>query len=217
MSKKSFAGAAALLCAPLAVILAVSIIPTLSDKAADQVTAVHRHRDAMLAGMTLQTVTLVLLVAGTIWLAFSLYRHAPRWGFTGGVLGVAGALIVLFIDSVHAGAIAAALNFEPAQATLIVDRILSSRVVAIFEPLQVLQDLGLVLLAVAAAKSGVSRWAAAALAAGAVAEGAGFAGGSRPLVGIAFAVMFAGLLPIVLNLAGSRSPQPARAAQPVAA
>lgn len=217
MSKKNFAGAAALLCAPLAVIAAVSIIPTLSDEAADQVAAVHRHRGAMIAGMTLQTATLVLFVAGTIWLALALYRRAPRWAFAGGLLGVAGALIVLFIDSVHAGAIAAALNVGPGQATKTVAGILTSRAVSIFEPLQVLQDLGLVLLAVAASKSGASRWAAAALAAGAVAEGAGFAAGSRPVVGIAFAVMLAGLVPIVVHVAGGHSRQPALAAQPVTA
>jgi hypothetical protein len=217
MFNRGLAGAGALLAGPLVVIAAVIALPTLSDKAATQVAAVDHHRNAMLAGMTLQTIAIALFIGGTVWLAMTLSRHAPRLAYVGGVLAVLGALIVLFVDSMHAGAIAAALGVDPAHATATVDRVLSSRTLTIFEPLQVLQDLGLVVLAVAAAKAGVPRWAAAAIAVGAVAEGAGFGAGSRPLVGAAFAVMLVGLIPAVTVLTGARRTRPHSSVQPAAA
>jgi hypothetical protein len=54
-------------------------------------------------------------------------------------------------------------------------------------------DLGLALLGFGAVKAGASRWTAAAIAAGAFGEAAGFATGNKPLLLISFAVLLAGL------------------------
>lgn len=200
MSKLSLAGVAALITAPLTIIVGAAVIPTLSDDAGNQVAALAHHRGTMLTGITLQTITVALMIGGTIWLAFALASRAPRLASIGGVLAVAGALIVLFVDSVHAAAIAAAIGVEPNQATATIHRITSSAAVSALEPLQMLQDLGLVLLGIAAAKAGAPRWAAAAIVVGALGESAGFAAGSRPLVIAAFAVLLAGLVPTVRTL-----------------
>lgn len=217
MPKRAFAGPAALLAGPLTIIACALVIPTLSDKAADQVAALDHHRTAMLTGLSLQLVTIALLVAGAIWLAFTVSSHAPRLAFAGGSLAVGGGLIVLFIDAIHVGAASAALGLGVGQATGVVDRILSSRVVTVFEPLQMLQDIGFVVLAAAVVKAGVPKWAATAVAAGAIAESLGFAAGLRGLVAIAFAVMFAGLVPTVTRLTGARPMRSAAAISPAAA
>ena len=214
MSNRRLAGAGALLAGPLAIIAAVIVLPTLSDRAGDQVAALTQHRDAMLAGMTLQILTIVLFIGGTVWLALALSRQVPRLAYAGGVLAVAGGLVVMFVDSMHAGAVAAVLGVDPAHATPIVARVLSSRVLTVFEPLQMIQDVGMVVLAVAAGRAGVPRWAAAAFAIGALAESAGFGVGSRPLVGVAFAVMLVGLIPIVATLTGARAARTASAVEP---
>lgn len=217
MSNRSLTGAAALLAAPLAIIAAALIIPTLSDEATDQVAALDHHRTAMLTGMTLQMVTVVLFIAGAVWLALTVGRHAPRLAYAGGVLAVGGGLLVLFVDAMHVAVAAATLHLGAGQATLVADRILSSRVVTIVEPLQMLQDLGFVLLATAVAKAGAPKWAATAIAIGAVGEAAGFGAESRAVVAVAFAVMLAGLVPAVRTLTGGRTVRRAPAVQPAAA
>ena len=135
MSNRKLAGALALLVGPLAVIAAVIVLPTLSDKAADQVAALDHHHSAMIAGTALQTVTVALFVAGSVWLALALSPLAARLAFAGGVLAVAGALVVLFVDSLHTGAIAATSGLHGSQATQIYDRVLSSRMLTVAEPL----------------------------------------------------------------------------------
>ena len=69
MSKPTLAGVSALLAAPLFVLVGVAVLPTVSDDAAAQVAALTDHRGAMIAGLTLQTVALALLIAGVVWLA----------------------------------------------------------------------------------------------------------------------------------------------------
>src|SRR5258708_2461796 len=68
-------------------------------------------------------------------------------------------------------------------------------------------DIGLALLGLAAVKAGAPRWAGAAIAIGAFAEGAGFATGTKALVIIAFAVLFLGLLQAVRTLTASPAPR----------
>ncbi len=204
MSRLSLAGAAALLAGPLTMIVGGAVIPTLSDDTGKQIAALAGNRQAMLTGMTLQTITIVLMIAGTIWLALALAPRAPKLASIGGVLAVLGGLIVLFVDSVHAGAAAAVLGVDPAQGTAIFHRITSSAAVSAFEPLQVVQDVGLVLLAIATTKAGAPRRAAAAIVLGTIGESAGFGTGSRPLVIAAFAVLLAGLVPAVRALVAAR-------------
>ena len=101
--KGTIAGALALLAAPIVVSVSVLTRPTLSKDAARQVAALTGHRSAMITGMALDMIALVLLIAGTVWLALALAPRAPRLAMAGGVLGVFGSLVVLFENSVAAG------------------------------------------------------------------------------------------------------------------
>ncbi len=207
-TKSTIAGAAALLAAPVVVIAAVLIQPTLSGDASTQVTALTSHRQAMITGMTLSIIALVLLIAGTLWLALALAPRAPRLAVAGAVLGVFGALAVLFQNSVAAATPAIASGLGHAQATAMLERVHSGAIAAV-EPLALLGNIGIALLGIAALTAGAPRWAAAAIAAGALGEGAGFATSTKALVVISFAVLFAGFLPAVRTLRTATRPHPA--------
>jgi hypothetical protein len=58
-------------------------------------------------------------------------------------------------------------------------------------------------------RAGAPRWAAAAIVIGALGEGAGFATGTRALVIVSFALLFAGLLQAVRTLVTRAAPQAA--------
>ena len=208
LSKSTFAGAAALLAAPIVVIAGTLAQPTLSDDAATQVAALTVHRGPMIAGMTLRTTGLILLIAGTVWLALTLAPRAPRLAMAGGVLGVLGSLVVLFENGVGAAAPAIVDTLDRAQATAVLDHINTGAISAL-DPLSILGDIGIALLGIAVARAGAPRWAAAAIVIGAVGEGAGFATGTKALVIISFALLFAGLLQAVRTLVTRAAPQPA--------
>jgi hypothetical protein len=216
LSKSTFAGAAALLAAPIVVIAGTLAQPTLSDDAATQVAALTVHRVPMIAGMTLRTIGLILLIAGTVWLALTLAPRAPRLAMAGGVLGVLGSLVVLFESGVGAAAPAIVDTLDRAQATAVLDHINSGPISAL-DPLSILGDIGVALLGIAVARAGASRWAAAAIVIGALGEGAGFATGTKALVIISFALLFAGLLQAVRTLVTRAAPQPTAEAAPQAA
>ena len=208
LSKCTFAGAAALLAAPIVVIAGTLAQPTLSDDAATQVAALTVHRGPMIAGMTLRTIGLILLIAGTVWLALTLAPRAPRLAMAGGVLGVLGSLVVLFESGVGAAAPAIVDTLDRAQATAVLDHINSGPISAL-DPLSILGDIGVALLGIAVARAGAPRWAAAAIVIGALGEGAGFATGTKALVIISFALLFIGLLQAVRTLVTRAAPQPA--------
>ena len=214
--KSTNAGALALLAAPIVVIAAVLIQPTLSGDASAQVTALASHHQAMITGMTLSIIALVLLIAGTLWLALALAPRAPRLAIAGAVLGVFGALVVLFENSVDAAAPAIASGLGHAQATAMLERVHSGAIAAV-EPLALLGDIGVALLGIAALKAGAPRWAAAAIAVGALGEGAGFATSTKALVITSFAILFAGLLPAVRTLRTPSRPHPAAEPAPATA
>lgn len=216
MSKRTIAGAVALLAAPIIVIAATLAQPTLSDDAARQVAALTGHRGAMITSMALNSIAVVLLIAGIIWLALALAPRAPRLALAGGVLGVFGLLVVLFENGVAAAFPAIAGALDPIQAAFVLDRIHSGAITAL-GPLSIVGDIGLALLGLAAVKAGAPRWAGAAIAIGALAEGAGFATGTKALVIIAFAVLFLGLLQAVRTLAASPAPRLAGAGAKAAA
>jgi hypothetical protein len=216
LSKSTFAGAAALLAAPIVVIAGTLAQPTLSDDPATQVAALTVHRGPMIAGMTLRTTGLILLIAGTVWLALTLAPRAPRLAMAGGVLGVLGSLVVLFENGVGAAAPAIVDTLDRAQATAVLDHINTGAISAL-DPLSILGDIGVALLGIAVARAGAPRWAAAAIVIGAVGEGAGFATGTKALVIISFALLFAGLLQAVRTLVTRAAPQPAAEAAPQAA
>jgi hypothetical protein len=216
MSARTIAGAVALLAAPVIVIAGTLTQPTLSGDAATQVAALTDHRGAMITGMALSLIAVALLIAGIIWLALALAPRAPRLALTGGVLGVFGLLVVLFENSVAAAGPGIVGALDRAQAAAVLNHVHSGAISAL-EPLSVVGDVGLVLLGIAAVTAGAPRWAGAAIVAGALAEGAGFATGTRAVVIIAFAVLFLGLLPAVRTLAASPRPRLAAAAAKAAA
>lgn len=207
-SKSTLAGAAALLAAPIVVIAGTVAQPTLSDDAATQVAALTVHRGPMVAGMTLRTAGLVLLIAGTVWLALTIAPRAPRLAMAGGVLGVFGSLVVLFESGVGAAAPAIVDTLDRAQATAVLDRINTGAISAL-DPLSILGDIGVALLGIAVLKAGAPRWAAALIVVGALGEGAGFATGTKALVIISFALLFAGLLQAVRTVVTRAAPHPA--------
>ena len=199
MYPKSIAGATALLAAPSIVIAGALAQPTLSGDADKQVGALTSHRGAMIVGMTLSMIAAVLLIAGTVWLAHTLARSAPRLAMAGGVLGVLGLLVVLFQSGVDAAAPAIVGTLDRAQATDVLNHIHSGALSAL-EPLSILGNVGFALLGIAVVKAGASRWAAALIVVGALGYGPGFATGTKQLVIISFALLFAGLLQAVRTL-----------------
>lgn len=213
MSKRTIAGAVALLAAPIIVIAGTLVQPTLSDDATRQVTALTDHRGAMITAMALSSIAVVLLIAGIIWLALALAPRTPRQAMAGGVLGVFGLLVVLFENGVTATFPAIVTNLDRIQATLVLHSIHSGAGLATLEPLSIIGDIGLALLGLAAVQAGAPRWAGAAVIAGALAEGAGFATGTKALVITAFAVLFLGLLQAVRTLVGSPGPRMAAAGE----
>jgi hypothetical protein len=209
LSKSSFAGAAALILAPLVVIPAVLVRPTLSDDAANQVAALTDHRQAMIIGNALTSIALVLLIAGIVWLALVLAPRAPSLAIAGGVLAVLGSLVVVFMSGVEAAAPAIVDRLDPARATATLERIQSSATVSGLGPTELLGNIGIALLGIAVIKAGAKRWAAAAIAIGALCEGAGFATHSKALVIGGFAILFVGLVQAVPSLVASPGQQTA--------
>jgi len=212
VSKRTFAGSFALLAAPIIVIAATLAQPTLSDDAARQVAALTDHRGAMITALALNSIAVALLIAGVIWLALALTPRAPRLALAGGVLGVFGLLAVLFDNGVAASFPPIVGGLDRIQATFVLDRIHSAAAITALGPLSITGDIGLALLGIAAVKAGAPRWAGAAIVAGALGQGAGFATGTKALVITAFAVLFLGLLQAVRTLAASPGPRLAAAA-----
>lgn len=215
--RRALTGAIALLAAPAVAIAATLVQPTLSDEAPDRVAALTAHRGAAIAGLTLNTIAAVLLVGGVIWLALVLAARTPGLAMAGGILGVFGALLVVFENGVAASAPAVVAGLDPAAATATLQRVASSTAVSGLEPLSLLGDVGLAALGVGVAALGAPRWAAAAIAVGALGEGAGFATGTKGLVIAAFALMLAGLVPAVRIGLARRSPRHAGQGLPVGA
>jgi len=205
MSKTSVAGATSLVAAAPLVIFGTLISPTVSDEATDQVNALAAHRGAVIAGMTLSAVALVLLIAGTVWLALVTAPRSPKLAVTGGILGVFGSLVVMFENSMHAAVPSIVRGLSSTQAVAIVDRVGSSTAAAGLEPLSILGDIGLLLLGIAAVRAGLPRWAAAVFGIGALTEGAGFATSTKPLVVLGFALVFVGAAMVVRNAQRQRT------------
>jgi hypothetical protein len=209
LSKSRFAGAGALLLAPIVVIVGNLARPTLSDDAASQVAALTDHRGAMIAGIALSAIGVVLLTAGIVWLALALAPRAPTLAIAGGVLGGLGSLLVVFTTGVDATAPAIVQGLDPAQATATLHRIQSSAATSGLGPIKLLGDIGVALLGIAVIKAGAPRWAAAAIAIGAIGEGAGFATHTKAVVIVAFAIMFVGLAEAVRTLVAAPRDRPA--------
>jgi hypothetical protein len=212
MSRLAYAGAASFLAAPILAAAGVLASTTMSDDAPTQVAALTDHRGAMIGGAVLQNLGIILFLAGMIWLATAVAPHARGLAAAGGILGVAGSLVILFEDGLSATLPGVVSALDPAQAATVVHQIHSS-LVAGLEPLAILQPVGCLLLALAALRAGVPRWAAGLFVVGGFVDTIGFAAASKPLTVVGFTLLLAGLLPLVRSLTG-RKPAVAAAAQP---
>jgi hypothetical protein len=94
---------------------------------------------------------------------------------------------------------------------------ISTGAISALGPVSIAGDIGLALLGIAAVKAGAPRWAAALIVIGALGYGPGFATGTKALVIISFALLFAGLLQAVRTLVTRPEPQPAVQAAEAAA
>jgi hypothetical protein len=192
MSSYSRAGAACLVLAPLVGLVSMLVASTVSGKAADLATAFVEHPSATQAGLALNAVAASLLVGGLVWFAWITHRRAPRLAIIGGVLGVLGMLAVLFDDAVHVTGSIMVEGMTTADAKAALDPLTSGGVFAV-GPLSELGDIGMILLAIAALRLGLAWWAGAVLCAGVIAEGLGFATGSRYLAAAGFALPASGV------------------------
>lgn len=208
MSTSARAGAAALVVGPLLGLAGYVVVPTVSDDASDVVPALTDHHGAMIAGLTLQTLGIALLVGGLVWLAIRLTPSAPKLAPLAGALGVTGALFVVFENGVSAALPSLVSGLAPSQASTAVHQVTTSTVTSL-EPLGVLFALGVAMLGFAAVRAGVPKWVAPVLTAGALVQTVGFASAARPLVIIGFAAL------IVLFTLIARSLQDDALRQPV--
>ena len=215
MSKSHRAGATALLAGPLLALVINAVLPTLSDDATAVVGSLHSHHGTMVLGLSLEPLSIALMIAGAVWLAAVLRTRAPRLATAGGIIGVAGGLVVLFEDGVHAVAPAVADTLGAGTAAKVLDNIHSSAVARV-EPLALLLALGLTLLAAAAVKAGAPGWLAFAVGVCAFGQGIGEATGIRVLLLATFAGLFLSLAAIVRTLSSDPVTAPTRQAVPVA-
>jgi len=213
MSSRSRIGAACLVLGPLLGLVSMFIVRSVSHKAADQAAAFTAHPAASQLGLGVGVLAVVLLAGGLVWLAWTTHESSSGLAFAGGVLGVLGIFSVVADDLVHLSGALVANGHSVTQATALIAPLYSGGVVAV-GPLSLLNDLGMILLAVAAMRSGVPRWAVVMICIGVLAEGAGFGIGTRYLAAVGFALIFVGFAAVVrTTLAGSPAAEPELAAQ----
>lgn len=209
MSALSRAGATCLVLAPLAGLVSVVVTKTVSGKATEQATAYLEHPGATHLGFAINAIAATLLVGGIVWFAWIAYERSPRLAVAGGVLGVLGMLAVLFDDAVHVAGSLVVGGMSTDAATTALHPLTSGGVFAV-GPLSELGDVGIILLAIAAVRRGLPRWAAVVLCVGVIGEGAGFGAGSRYLAAAGFALTAIGLAMVVRTvLANAPAPRAA--------
>lgn len=214
MSSRSRAGAACLVLGPLLGFVSMLIVRTLSHSAADLATAFTAHPAASQLGIGLGAAAAVLLAGGLVWLAQTTYHASPRLAVAGGVLGVLGIFSVVFDDAVRLSGALLVDGLGATQAADVLGRLTSGGVVAV-GPLSLLNDLGMILLAVAALRTGVPRWVVAVICIGVLVEGAGFAAGTRYVAAIGFVLVLAGFATVVrTTMAGRPESAPEIVTQP---
>ncbi|HET7385354.1 MAG TPA: hypothetical protein VFJ19_01670 [Nocardioidaceae bacterium] len=168
---------------------AISLIigHTISSDPATMAAAIADHPTATVVGLAFNLLGAALLVGGLSWWAWTSYGRSPKLATIGGVLGVFGVLAIVFDDAID---MAAALMGASSGA---IGGITTASGIA--GPLSVLNDVGMILLAVASLKLGVSRAVMSTAIVGTVLEAAGFATATRYLA-------FAGLVVLLAGLAG---------------
>jgi hypothetical protein len=123
--------------------------------------------------------------------------------------------VILFEDGLTDAAPSIVSSLDASHAAVALHQVNSS-VAAALDPLALLFDVGVALLAFAAVKAGAQRWVAVALTVSAAAQGVGFGAGARPVVAIAFAAMAVLFLLVVRTLSSAEEWQPAQSAVAVA-
>jgi hypothetical protein len=196
MSAYSRAGATCLVLAPVAGLVSALAGVPVSGKTADLASSFTDHPSTARLGLALNAIAATLLVGGIIWFAMICHPRAPRLAMAGGTLGVLGMLSVLFDDAVHVCGSLVVDGLSTDQARTALGPLTSGGVFAV-GPLSELGDIGLVLLAIAALRLGLPRWAAAVLCLGVIGEGVGFGAGSRYLVATGFALTAVGAAMVV--------------------
>jgi hypothetical protein len=190
------------------------IVHTLSHTPADLAAAFTVHPDASQLGIGVGAAAAVMLAGGLVWLAQTTYQASPRLAVIGGVLGVLGLFSVIFDDAVRLSGALVVDGLGATQAADLLGR-LSSGGVVVVGPLSLLNDIGMVLLAIAALRTGVPRWAVVVTCIGVLVESAGFAVGIRYLAAIGFVVVVAGFTTMVrTTLEGRPESAPEIATQP---
>lgn len=216
MSNSARAGATALVAGPVLGLISMLVLPTLSDDGHDLVAALSAHHSAMTAGLALQAVSMPVMIAGVVWLASTLRGRSPRLAIIGGVLAVAGGLVILFEDGITATAPSISGALDPGRAASTLDHLHSS-VAAGLDPLALLFDLGIVLLGFAAVRAASApKWLGPALTVVGLAQAVGFGSAAKPLVAASFAAMVVLLSLVVRSLTGAQTSQPAPQAMAVA-
>ncbi|HET7357131.1 MAG TPA: hypothetical protein VFJ09_10705 [Nocardioidaceae bacterium] len=201
MSSRSRAGAACLVVGPFLALVSRFISRSESHQLVDQAAAFTAHPAAEQLGLGLDTLAAVVLVGGLSWLTWATHERSPRLAFAGAVVGVLGLSSVVCDDSVHLAGARVAQGHSATQAAALISPLYSGAVVVV-GPLSVLTAIGLVLLAVAAARVGAPRWAVAVTCGGLLAESAGCGSDSRYLAAAGFALSalgFAGMLRLMLS------------------
>jgi hypothetical protein len=193
-------------------VVSTLVTPTESHDLAEQASAFTAHPVAAELGFGLEAIAAVLLTAGVIWFASRTHERAPRLSLAGGVLALLGILSIMFDDAVHLSSTVVVNGLTPEQGQPLLERLGSGGVVAV-GPLAEIADLGIILLAVAAARMGVPRWAVVTICVGVLVEGAGFGAGVGAVAAVGFALEFVGYTAVVRTaFAGSPEAEPALAA-----
>lgn len=214
MSAPSRAGAVCLVLGPLAGLVSMFVVRTVSLKAADQVAAFTTHPGLTRLGLSINTIAALLLIAGLVWLAATTYERSPKLAIVGGITGVLGMVAIMFDNAFHIAGSLMVSGLDSDRATAQFHQVISGGAMAV-GPLSELADLGVIMLAIAALKIGVPRWAAALLIAGVIVQGVGFAAGARFIAAVGFAATFAGFALVVRSASGIRFPAPSPAATAV--
>lgn len=196
MSARSRAGAGCLVVGPVLGLVSMLVGGSVSHKAVDQAAAFTAHPVAEQLGLGLGSLAAVLLAGGLVWLALATHGSAPRLAVAGAVVGVLGIFSIVCDNTLHLAGALVADGRSATQAAALIGPLNSGGAVLV-GPLSELADIGVILLAVAAARIGAPRWAVAVTCIGVLAEGAGFGVGSRYLAAVGFALTalgFAGML-----------------------
>ena len=203
---------ACLVGAPLLAIASTLLQPSMKDDGgAAQLNAMAAHHGRGVASLALQLGTVVTLVVAVLALGSLAARRFPGWSAIGAALAIVGLLDLLFTAALTAVQLEMVTGGMDRGQMLALSHRMTHGALAATGPLTILLAAGLVILAAALRRSGtLATSAAAAIAAGAILQPIGFAGGVRGLAVLSFVLLLAGFAVVARAFAAS----PAAAAEP---